>query len=128
MPARSLAIFSAVLVSAWSSGCGCPRPDQVEPPATQAAPDWRGTFYRFDDPRCSADQQRAVRAATKAVTGTDQPSANLAEYLHFSCHESEDDWSVQVWHFGPNEGPVPGGFTSVLLNRDFSLRSVMGGA
>ncbi len=111
-----------------AAGCANHGPRQAATPASQPTAEWRDSYFRFDDPRCSDNQRRAIRAATKAVIGSDQPTASVAERLHSSCTESADGWSLTVWQFGPNEVPVPGGFTGVLLNRDFSVRSVVGGA
>jgi hypothetical protein len=84
-------------------------------------------FYAFDDPRCVPAEQRAIRAATLAVIGTASPSAEMAKELHYNIGPLDGGWLVTVWEFGPNHPPVPGGFTNVILNHDFSVRSVMGG-
>src|SRR4051794_26508220 len=115
MPTKLLRISMIVVMATIGPGCA-----SHEPPSQCI--DLRGhssdyMFYHFDDPRCSADQQRAIRAATKAVMGTDQPPASVAQRLHFSCTGSADGWSLTVWQFAPNEVPVPGGFTGVMLNR-----------
>src|SRR5688500_11857313 len=129
MPTQSLAIPMVVVALAMGSGCATGPPVEAgSKPATQPTNDWLATFYRFDDPRCSAEQQRAIRAATKAVIGTDQLPGSVTDRLHFSCTESMDGWSLTVWEFGPEEVPAPGGFTGVMLNRDFTVRSVVGGA
>ena len=118
----------AVGVLLAAVGCASRESDQRAITASQQAEKSRDFFFRFDDPRCSEAQRHAIRAATKAVIGTDQPSASVAEYLHFSCTMSKDGWSLTVWHYGPNEPAMPGGFTSVDLNRDFTVKRVMGGA
>ncbi len=84
--------------------------------------------FCFDDVRCSMDQRRAIRAATQAVLGTDTPSASVAERLRFTIIQVNDGWSLNVRQYGPNEVPLPGEFVAVLLNRDFTVRSVVGGA
>jgi hypothetical protein len=127
MSTRWLEILMAVAMLGLSS-CGARRESGPAVPGSQASADWRDVVFRLDDPRWSEDQRRAIRAAMKAVIGTDQPTASEADRLHFSCSESADGWSLTVWEFGPNEVPALGGFTGVTLNRDFSVRSVMGGA
>jgi hypothetical protein len=109
------------------SAIGCERSTNP-PPMTQPSVDYEKEYFRFDDARCSPDQRRAIRAATLAVTGNATPSPADLVRLHFSCLESADGWFLTVWNFGPAETPAPGGFTGVILNRDFSLRSVVGGA
>ncbi|HEX3356067.1 MAG TPA: hypothetical protein VHS31_03710 [Tepidisphaeraceae bacterium] len=98
------------------------------PPASQHIAHWQGSFYQFDDPRCTPEQRQAIRAAVMAVFGTSSPAREIAKRLHFSCDESNDGWFLTVWVFNANESPTPGGFCSVYLNRDLSVRKVVGGA
>jgi len=118
MRRKSLTLLIVAMIGIVS-GCAGRPPIRYE---------WPDTLYRFDDPRCTPDQRQAIRAATRAVIGTDVTSASVAKRLHFSCTESADGWSLTVWDVGPDEVPAPGGFTGVTLNRDFSVRSVVGGA
>lgn len=110
-------------------GCAARQPVQAgSKPASQPTADWLATLYSFDDRRCSADQQRAIRAATMAVIGTDRPSSQVMRRLHFSCTESAKGWWLTIWQFGPDEVPAPGEFTGVSLDHDFTVRRVVGGA
>ncbi len=128
MPRHSFTVLLTVILASLAAGCARDAAPTDLMPATRPTAERLDFLYRFDDPRCSADERQAIRVATQAVIGTASPSQTVAERLHFSCRETSDGWDLTVWQFGAEEVPVPGGFTGVILNRDFSVRTVVGGA
>jgi hypothetical protein len=128
MPTKPIAIlFGAVALQ--FVGCGHSNTPVSNPvPTSQPSGVGQNAFYDFDDPRCSPAQRQAIRAATKAVVGTATPASNALPFLHYQLSQDNDGWSVSVWHYGPGQPPMPGGFTDVQFDKDFQVRAVMGGA
>jgi hypothetical protein len=97
-------------------------------PTTQSSrEDWR----RYDDPRFSAQEQQAVRAATNAVLDPKRPRPNFDQTFRYIVSKDHGDWMVMVWyvHGFKNEKPqfVPDGYTSVILDKNFKVKSTMPG-
>jgi hypothetical protein len=127
MPGRLLIL--AVLVAL----CGCSdrgtSGSSTTAPTTQAASE---EWHRYDDPRYTADERRAVRAATEAVLDPNRPRPDFDQAFRYSVSQYQGDWVVTVWHvFGFEDGKpqfVPGGYTDVILDKDYKVKSKMPGA
>lgn len=123
-------LILAVLVAL----CGCSARESsrsgATAPTTQAAAE---EWHRYDDPRYSADERRAVRAATEAVLDPNRPRPDFDQAFRYSVSQYQEDWVVTVWHvygFFKDGKPqfVPGGHTGVILDKDFKVKSKMPGA
>jgi hypothetical protein len=113
-----LVIAIAVLV------CRCQQAST--PSVSKSEEEW----HRYDDPRYSADQRLAVRKATQAILDSNpsEPRPDFDQAFRYEVWEDADSWSVDVWFVnGFKDGKPqfwPDGDCDVVLNRDFSVRSV----
>ena len=93
-------------------------------PATQAASE---EWHTYDDPRYTADEGRAVRAATEVVIDPNRPRPDFDRTFRYSLSQYQGDWVVTVWDvYGFKNGKpqfVPGGYTAVILDKDFKVKS-----
>jgi hypothetical protein len=123
-------LFNAgVLVSlalAGAGGCSGDKSPTVSTtgPSTQATQEG---WHLYDDPRFSADERQAVRAATKAVLHPDRPPPDFDQAFRYLVSKVDGDWVVLVWSVtGFKDGQpqfVPGGFTGVTLDSRFRVKS-----
>jgi len=97
------------------------------PSTTRAAERVSNELWRYDDPRCTEDERKAMRAAA-AVVGATRRAPNYARDFYFSIRRSASGWDLTVWEIPPGTTPVAGGFTAVHLSLDFAAVSVVGGA
>ncbi|HEV2293980.1 MAG TPA: hypothetical protein VGR35_08990 [Tepidisphaeraceae bacterium] len=98
-------------------------------PTTQASQedDW----HRYDDPRLSADERKAVRAATEAVLDAGRPRPDFDRAFRYRVDQRNGDWVVTVWrvHSFKDGKPrfMPGGHTGVILDSDYKVKSKIPG-
>jgi hypothetical protein len=99
--------------------------------ASQAMPASPIEWSRYDDERLSAEEGRAIRAATEAIIDPRGPRPNLDETFRYDVSKEDYGWSVMVWRIVEfRDGlPVtaPGAHTGVLLDRNFKVTRITGG-
>jgi hypothetical protein len=86
---------------------------------------------RYDDPTFSPDERQAVRAATATILGPQKnpPDVNVA--FRYMVSKQGDGWMVMVWDvYGFDKGKpqfTPGGYTGLLVDRNFKVAGVIPG-
>lgn len=125
---RSILAVSFLVAPAGCTDGGSSRSGTIAPATRGAEDEWR----RYDDPRFSAHERQAVRAATEAVLDPKRPRPDFDQAFRYGLSKHDGEWFVIVWHvYGFKEGKpqlVPGGHTGVSLDVDFKAKSVMPGA
>ena len=127
--AKTICLFLAALVAI--SVCGCHQRREsaggARSPTAPAAPEWP----RYDDPRLTEDERRAIRAATEAVLDPKRARPDFDKAFRYRVSQDADGWWVTVFHVSGFENGKPqfhpDGYTDVQLDRNFSLLRKMGG-
>jgi hypothetical protein len=88
-------------------------------------------MHRYDDPGLSADERKAVRAATEAVMDAERPRPDPDQAFRYRVSRRDGDWVVTVWrvHSFQDGKPrfMPGGHTGVILDQDCKVKSKIAG-
>ena len=92
-----------------------------------ARSEWKEEYWLYDDPRCTEDERKAMRAAA-AATSDPGKNHNFSRDFYFTIERTASGWDLNVWEIPPGTVAVPGGFVTVYLSPEFKLVRIVGGA